>query len=136
MKPEKIAEYKQRLNISADEGDDETVIHTESNMVIAKGYERVVIGDRGPYIELSNRHILLDGIHIPKDQHWRFEPKWRQKVYYFEFRTIDESYLKVYLQNKPVNYADYREEFWYINPFNTKILVDGTMEMINYPKNT
>lgn len=136
MRPEKIKEYKQRLKINADEGDDDTVIHTEENMVIAKGYERVVIGDRGPYIELAHRHILLDGIFIPKEQHWRFEPKWRKKVYYFEFRTIDEAYLKVYLQNRCVNYADYKEEFWYVDPFKTKILENGHMEMIIYPKNS
>jgi hypothetical protein len=130
MKPEKIAEYKQRLNICADKGDDETVLHTLDHMVIAKGYERVVIGDRGPYIELANRHILLDGIHIPKDQHWRYDPKWRDKVYYFEFRSIDQANLKIYLQNKRVKYADYKEEFWYISPFEVKILENGKMKLV------
>ena len=117
MKPEKILEYKQRLKIAADSGDSETIFHTENRMVVAMGYNRVVIGDRGPYIELLNEHILFDGLYIPKDQHWRFETSWREKVYYFEFRTIDDSYVKVYLQNRRVSYADYIKDRWYISPF-------------------
>lgn len=135
MIPEKIAEYKQRLKLKVD-GNDKQVLHTKDNMVIAKGYERVVIGDRGPYIELANRHILLDGIFIPREQHWRFEPKWREKVYYFEFRTIDESYLKIYLQNRRVNYADYKEEFWYVSPFGIKIWDNGKLVKVIHSKRT
>jgi hypothetical protein len=134
MTSKKIVEYIQRLKIEVD-GDEEEILHTKDHMIIAKGYERVVIGDRGPYIELANRHILLDGIFIPREQHWRFEPKWRKKVVYFEFRTVDNSHLKIYLQNRRVDHTDFREEFWYVSPFGIKIREDkGLVEAI-LPKN-
>lgn len=52
--------------------------------------------------------------HIPKDQEWRLTNK---NVYYTEYRTNDDSNVKIYHQTKTVNYADYKIGKYYISPF-------------------
>lgn len=91
-----------------------TVVRT---MPVAKGYERIVIGRRGPYVEFLTEHINQSAIFVPGDQRWRFDPSWSQKVFYWEFRTRDSCCVKIYLQRRLVTYADYRVGCWYISPF-------------------
>ena len=42
--------YSERLKIPL-EGDETLQLYTKSGTKVATGYERIVIGDRGPYIE-------------------------------------------------------------------------------------
>lgn len=85
---------------------------TKSGTIIAKGYERVVIGDRGPYIEFSTSQ-MEKAWHIPKEQRWRI----KGRCYYIECRTNDEANVKIYYQKAEVDYADYKVGMWYISPF-------------------
>lgn len=86
---------------------------TGSGTLIAVGYERVVIGDRGPYIEFSPKHIEKRGWNIPEGQKWRIHGR----CYYVEGRTDDEANVKMYYQKATVEYADYKVGMWYISPF-------------------
>jgi hypothetical protein len=79
---------------------------------IATAYRRVVIGQRGPYIEFSKNDILEKELYIPKNQLYRLSDP---KVYYIEFRTIDRD-IKVYYQMRNVAYADYLINHFYISP--------------------
>lgn len=108
-------QYIERLNIPV-EGSDGITFFTCSGLVIAEGYERVVIGDRGPYIEFSDRQIVKGNIQVPDDQLWRLEP-WRDKIYYHEYRSKCPSNVKLYYQVRKVAYTDYREGLWYVSPF-------------------
>jgi len=88
-------------------------LKTSFDTVIARKYERVVIGQRGPYVEFSPNQILCDKLFIPKNQLYRLSDP---KIYYIEFRTNDESNVKVYYQMRTVAYADYKIGYFYISP--------------------
>lgn len=107
--------YEERLIIPIT-GLPEIEFYTKNGTLVARGYERVVIGKRGPYIEFSEQSIIRDNIAIPSDQQWRLESNYSY-VFYNEWRTTDESSVKLYEQRKTVDYADYRIGFWYVSPF-------------------
>ena len=89
---------------------------TMSGLVIANGYRRLVIGGRGAYIEFSDEHIEHLNLYVPDNEKYRFQSDWPSKVFYFEYRTIDECNVKVYHQNQHVGYADYQPGMYYISP--------------------
>jgi hypothetical protein len=80
---------------------------------IAKGYDRIVFGGRGPYIELDEINISENNIYIPDDCLWRI---YNDKAYYVEYRTKLAN-VKIYYQLKTVDYADYLIGKFYISPF-------------------
>jgi hypothetical protein len=119
-------DYKKRLNLPL-EGSDDIIFYTKDGLEVAKGYVRVVIGERGPYIEFDNSHIIKESFIIPPDQAYRLTDK---RVYYVEHRSKDEAYVKLYEQKKTVAYADYKIGKFYISPFDLKsniheVLVDA-----------
>lgn len=81
---------------------------------VSKGYSRIVIGDRGPYVEFTEDQIDLKAFYVPKDQLYRFTDK---RVYYIEMRSIDSSFTKLYYQLQTVAYADYKIGLFYISPY-------------------
>jgi hypothetical protein len=85
-------------------------------MLVAIGYERIVVGKRGPYVEFLDDQIMQDNIFIPKDQEWRLH---HAESYYDEHRTKKDN-VKIYHQKKLVDYADYKIGMWYISPFDLK----------------
>lgn len=80
---------------------------------IADKYQRVVIGQRGPYIEFTKNQIVDSQLYIPRSQLYRLSDP---KVYYIEFRTLEEN-VKVYYQMRSVAYADYLINHFYISPY-------------------
>ena len=108
------AGYRQRLILPEEPGETEVVFYTHSGFEVARWYERVVIGDRGPYIEFCGEMLTKHGIYVPVDQEWRLRSN---SCYYVEWRTKDESRVKIYNQVRPVGYADYKVGMWYISPF-------------------
>jgi hypothetical protein len=107
--------YLERLKISII-GNDKINFYTKSKDRIAKGYNRIVIGERGPYIEFEQSNLFKSKFFIPRDCEWRTKGKYSHKIYYLEFRTKSDN-VKIYLQVKPVNYADYKIGKYYISPF-------------------
>lgn len=103
--------YKDLLKIP--ENGTSLELKTSFDTVIARKYERVVIGQRGPYIEFTTNQILCDKLFIPKNQLYRLSDP---KIYYIEFRTNDDSNVKVYYQMRTVAYADYKIGYFYISP--------------------
>jgi len=91
---------------------DFTIIFTTfSGLEIANGYNRIVIGQRGPYIEFNN--IIIENTYIPNNEKWRI---YSPISYYIEYRTKDDCNIKIYHQKKLVKYADYLINQWYISP--------------------
>lgn len=76
-------------------------------------HSRLVIGGRGNYWEIPYKDMIQDRIEVEPGQEYRLTEKWRSLVYYAWFRTV-VGHKKVYLQFKPVNYADYKVGFYYI----------------------
>lgn len=109
-------DYKKRLQIPLT-GDTGTIFYTKSGTKVATGYERVVIGQRGPYIEFTTAQIHLDNFHIPESALYRLIDR---RVYYVEYRSADDCNVKLYQQRRLVEYADYRIGYCYISPFDLK----------------
>ena len=107
-----MKKYTELLNIDINGG--KIPLFTSFPNTIARSYQRVVIGQRGPYVEFCKNEILEKELYIPKSQLYRLSDP---KVYYIEFRTIDND-IKVYYQMRSVAYADYRIGYFYISPSN------------------
>lgn len=106
-----MKKYKDFLKIPEDGSNLE--FRTSSDTIIARKYERVVIGQRGPYVEFTSNQILCNKLFIPKSQLFRLSDP---KIYYIEFRTNDDSNVKVYYQMRTVAYAYYKIGYFYVSP--------------------
>lgn len=100
------------FNISL-EGNDHIEFYIKG-FLVARGYQCIVIGKRGAYLEFSPNQIILENIFVPKSEMYRINS---DKVYYIEYRT-KLHYEKVYFQKKTVKYAEYKIGFYYISPIN------------------
>ena len=104
--------YKERFQIPLD-GDPNINFYTKSGLLLAKGYVRIVIGGRGPYIEFSTDQIQHENIFVPDHAKYKLED---ELAYYHEYRSKDDTFTKLYYQKGRVSYADYKIEMWYIDP--------------------
>ena len=114
--------YEDRLRLSLG-GNDYTRFETSTGLHVATGYTRIVIGGRGPYIEFLPGQLIWDNLHIPEEQKHRKGHSWEDQINRVEWRTKDASRVKVYEQNRRVDYADYRIGLLYISPFD--LVVEG-----------
>lgn len=115
------------MSISLD-GNKNTVFTTETGLVVAKGYARVVIGSRGPYVEFDDDHVVKKNCDIPDDQLWRLKHKY---AYYVEYRTLDKACVKIYYQKRRVGYADYQVGKWYISLYDLFVESIRCLESLN-----
>ncbi len=109
-----MKKYNELLNIPIDGTKLSLYTKYPSYNLIADRYQRVVIGQRGPYVEFTKNQIVDSLLYIPKNQLYRLSDP---KVYYIEFRTVENN-VKVYYQMRSVAYADYLINHFYINPTN------------------
>ena len=98
-------DYKKRMLIPHN-GDPSLRLFTLAGLLLAVGYTRIEFGARGPYIEFNQDQIQCANIHKAEVSHY----------YYEELRSNCAASVKVYLQRKPVDYADYRIDLYYISP--------------------
>lgn len=102
-------------------------LFTKSGLKVATGYERIVIGGRGPYVEFSDDQVVQTNFLVPEDQKWRFTSS---NSYYNEYRTVQDN-VKIYHQKKTVDYVDYKIGMWYISPFDLKTEGEVLIEPIS-----
>lgn len=107
---------KERFRIPLD-GDENMQFFTKNGLLLAKGYARIVIGGRGPYLEFTSSQIVHENIHIPNHAEYKLENTFS---YYHEYRSKDECHVKLYDQKIGVSYADYQVGMWYIDPTKVK----------------
>jgi len=131
---------KQRLEIDTnleEFGSNKRRFVLPSGNLFAIGYERIVYGDHGPYIEFTKKQIVskLSGKYNEVDE---FNLPNNPKFYYFWMFPVTDPGVKVYLQLKSVSnlpnapkrsdgrphkfnrkegYADYRRGFYYVDPY-------------------
>jgi hypothetical protein len=89
-------------------------VSTKGGLVVATGYNRIVHGKRGAYVEFTDEQINQHVLCIKKEDSWRMSPYWQKHVYYILLYTDDD--VLVYYQLKEVDYADYVVGVWYISP--------------------
>ena len=118
-----MSSYERLLNIPID-GAKMYLYSALSSIPVATQYQRVVIGQRGPYIEFTKNQIVDTELYIPKSQLYRLSDP---KVYYIEFRTLQNN-VKVYYQMRSVAYADYLINHFYISPSDLYFVEDGNVK--------
>lgn len=89
-------------------------MYTKEGLHVSTGYQRVVIGKRGPYVEFHFQEIAWASFYVPEEETYRCDSK---KYFYEEWRSICPAYVKLYLQKRTVSYADYKVDRCYISPF-------------------
>lgn len=97
-------DYTARLKISADGG--EQVLRCVRGQTLCRGYTRIVIGQRGPYVEIHEDQLAQENFDEIQALH----------RYFVELRS-ELSNVMCYYQLEPVDYADYRRGMFYISPF-------------------
>lgn len=138
--------YKLESELNLQEFGHNDVEFRNNRKLIAVGYERVVYGDHGPYIEFARQHMKCklyqkfggEDAPEPKDL-----PSPHEAKFYYLWLKPEHSNLKIYLQIKSVHdlknapmrddgkpsrfnrkegYADYRRGMYYINPYTLDIM--------------
>ncbi|MDD3040422.1 hypothetical protein [Bacteroides sp.] len=97
----------------------EVNIYSPAGLLLATGYNRIVVGDYGAYLEIPEKNIILPNICVKPGQEYRFNPEY--KVKYFWMMPRDNSHVKIYFQQRKVDYADYQPGMYYISPGEVKI---------------
>ena len=105
--------YAKRLKIPLD-GRDKLALYSKSGTLLSKGYRRVVLGGRGPYVEFTVDQIQILEFEIPEEEKYRLT---NNVSFYIEYRSKDQDYVKLYHQKRTVAYADYKIGLYYISPF-------------------
>jgi len=126
-----------------EEGDAQTLFLTNKDNLLCTGYERIVFGDHGPYIEFSIYQVNFDN--------WFSE---RIGVgYYDKFYPRDETRILMYAQRRTVEklpnppkgkrsffgkrmegYADYKVGMFYICPWEKQLKIVKSGVVINNQK--
>lgn len=101
--------YAEQIPIPLDGGD--LYFHNEAGTLISKGYNRIVVGDYGPFIEFTKKQIMAKNI----------KKKWPGKqnksgMKYIWCETRDQEKTKIYFQLEKVPYADYKPDYIYVDP--------------------
>ncbi|MBU2652555.1 MAG: hypothetical protein KKA81_16645 [Bacteroidetes bacterium] len=104
---------------------------TQAGETVCRGFTRVVIGDRGPYLEFSREQALLDRFSVPKNQQYRLTPAWKDKVYYVEYRT--PSGVMIYEQLRTVSYANYKVGMFYVSPWDVELVLVSKAKTTHTP---
>lgn len=83
---------------------------------IANGYDRIVVGNYGAFIEIDERDMVKEPLTTRKGEEYRERGDYRGKVKYF-WKTVGDTEAKIYEQQKGVSYADYKAGKYYISPY-------------------
>ena len=100
--------YKSQLNIPLEKTS--INLYTPRMTLLAKEYNRVVVGDYGAYIECLPDQIQLTNI---RD---KFSGELKRLVKYIWMVPKDGTNIKIYFQQGTVSYADYVVGRYYLDP--------------------
>lgn len=99
-------------------GDPHVVLCTLDNTILCNGYNRIVIGDYGAFVEISPGQIREEVLRCKPGQEYRYQDeRFTRNVKYVWLTAKDRSYCKIYLQKKTVDYADYVPGMYYISVY-------------------
>lgn len=94
-------------------------IYSKNDVLIANGFDRIVIGDYGAYIEFTKEQSNYKNFIVEPGQEYRLTPRYNNTIKY-EWYTTKKLDCKLYWQLRPVVYADYKPQRYYISPFEVK----------------
>lgn len=100
--------------------------YTLSGTLIAKGYNRIVIGDYGAFVEFTSEQAVKSNMIVQPGQEYRItDPRFSERVKYFWYTAKDDSGVKIYFQQKTVTYADYLPGMYYVSPYELQVPGDS-----------
>ena len=77
-----------------------------------------MIGDYGAFLEITGEQVNRDVIRVQPGQEYRLrEPRYAEHIKYIWMTVPDGSDIKIYWQQRTVEYADYKPGMYYISPF-------------------
>ncbi len=92
------------------------LLYTKKQSLICYGYDRIVIGDYGAFIEFNPDRANLDFFTVKLGEEYRIDDPYYSKNIKYEWFTInDDSDIKIYKQKKTVSYADYKPNMYYVS---------------------
>lgn len=89
-------------------------LFTLTGTQICSGYDKIVIGDYGAFIEFSEEQIASKFV-CKRGEEFRLKDK-RYNCKYLWLTIDDGSNIKIYHQLRTVKYADYKIGKYYISP--------------------
>lgn len=106
--------YMERLHLplNPDPTTDPVVFTTPNGLPLAKGYNAVVLTEKGPMVEFYEDQITQHNISVPNALLWRRK---HPEALYAEYRSRDYCSVKVFEQRRDV--GNMRKGMWYISPF-------------------
>lgn len=112
------AEFQKALPKWCNVSGDTISLETADGTVITNGYNRIVIGDYGAFVEFSRVQAYMRRLKIKEGQAYRVEdPRYAEHVKYLWLTANDSSNVKVYEQKRPVEYADYKPGMLYVSVY-------------------
>lgn len=106
----KLVREHYRVNCKFSLDGSNKLICNKAGTKIAVGFNRVVIGDYGAYLEITSGQLCHENI----QNKWNRKPN--RPVKYIWMETKDELRTKIYFQQVTVKYADYVVGRYYVNP--------------------
>lgn len=94
-----------------------------SGTLITNGYERIVIGDYGAFVEFSKEQAVQENFIVKPGEEYRTSQRYESTVKYEWLTTKDYSDVKIYHQKHEVSYADYKPGHFYVSVF--EVLIHG-----------
>lgn len=74
------------------EGENQCEILSKEGTLVATGYERIVIGDYGAFLEMSREQMVKSNVKCKKGQEYRYKDgRFRERVKYFWYTAKDSS---------------------------------------------
>jgi hypothetical protein len=131
-------EVLERYMSLPEDGSNDIELIIPSGPLFSRGYQRIVYGDHGPYIEYTRKHILLPLTSRFGNSVEELPDPEKCKLYFIWLHPVEYKRIKVYWQIKPVSdkpnaprredgkpscfgraegYADYRRGFYYVDPY-------------------
>lgn len=93
-------------------------LETTEGTLVANGYNRIVIGDYGAFVEMTQAQVVMKNLTIKKGQEYRaYDAQYKDSVKYLWLTAKDTSDVKIYGQRKPVTYADYKPGMLYASVY-------------------
>lgn len=93
----------------------DTPLYSSKGSLICIGYDRIVVGDYGAFIEFDDDKLPAQFIIAPGQEYRVNDERYSKNVKYIWLTINDGSNIKIYLQQKGVTYADYRAGKYYVS---------------------
>lgn len=111
--------YLSSLPLWCKVGGDDVSLITPKGKLVASRYDRIVVGDYGPFVEVSPEDMNTEILLVQPGEEYRLDPANHDKYHikYGWYTIKGHKNIKVYHQFDTVDYADYKKGMYYISPF-------------------